>query len=199
LTIVMTTTTAFSSRSIAYIALFAALMAALGLVPKIDLAFGVPITLQGLGAMLAGCLLGPRRGMLAIGLFLLAVALGLPLLAGGRGGPGVFIGPTAGFLLGWLLGAGVTGLVLRSLLRRMNGSTGWPVLAAAFAASAIGGVAVVYAVGILGLAAVAHMSLAQAALSMAIFIPGDLIKCGVCAAVVQAVMRGLPSWRLDRD
>jgi biotin transport system substrate-specific component len=72
-----------SSRSLSYIALFAALMAVFGLIPKIDLPFGVPITLQSLGVMLAGCLLGPRRGFLAIGLFLLAVALGLPLLSGG--------------------------------------------------------------------------------------------------------------------
>jgi biotin transport system substrate-specific component len=140
--------------------------------------------------------------MLALGLFLLGVALGLPLLAGGRGGPGVFIGPTMGFLFGWLLGAGVTGLVLRSLLRRFSGSSGaagWPLLVSAFVASVSGGVVVVYALGILGLAAVANMSLSHAALSMAVFIPGDLIKCGVCAVVVQAVMRGLPSWRLDRD
>lgn len=195
----MTATGSFSSRSIAYIALFAALMAALGLVPKIDLAFGVPITLQGLGAMLAGCLLGPRRAMLAICLFLLGVALGLPLLAGGRGGPAVFIGPTAGFLLGWILGAGVTGLLMRGLLRRLPAAAGWPLLAAAFVASAGGGIVVVYAVGIAGLAAVAHMSLTQATLSMLVFVPGDLLKCGVCAAVVQTVVRGLPGWRLDRD
>lgn len=196
---VTTSSTAFSSRSLAYVALFAALMAALGLVPKIDLAFGVPITLQSLGAMLAGCLLGPRRALMALGLFLLGVAMGLPLLSGGRGGPGVFMGPTVGFLFGWMLGAGVTGLVMRALMRRLDASAGWPVLAAAFAASAIGGIVVVYAVGIAGLCLIAHMTPVQGLLSMAVFIPGDLIKCGVCAAVVQTVVRGLPGWRLDRD
>ena len=47
-----------ASHSMALVALFAALMAVMGLIPKIDLPLGVPITLQSLGVMLAGCLLG---------------------------------------------------------------------------------------------------------------------------------------------
>lgn len=192
----MTTTGSLtSSRSLSYIALFAALMAVFGLIPKIDLPFGVPITLQSLGVMLAGCLLGPRRGFFAIALFLLAVALGLPLLPGGRGGLGVFVAPASGFLFGWMFGALVCGL----LMRRMAGATGAGLLAAAFVASVVGGIVVVYAFGIVGLSWMAHMSLTQAALAVLVFIPGDLIKCGVCAMLVQTVMRGMPGWRLDRD
>jgi biotin transport system substrate-specific component len=193
----MTTTSGSitSSRSLSYIALFAALMAVFGLIPKIDLPFGVPITLQSLGVMLAGCLLGPRRGFLAIALFLLAVALGLPLLSGGRGGLSVFVGPTSGFLFGWMFGAFACGL----LMRRMAGATGTRLLVAAFIASVVGGIVVVYAFGIVGLSLVAHMTLSQAALAMLVFIPGDLIKCGICAMLVQTVMRGMPGWRLDRD
>ena len=56
-------------KNIAYIALFAALIAVLGLIPKITLAFGVPITAQSLGVMLCGTVLGARRGALAVGLF----------------------------------------------------------------------------------------------------------------------------------
>lgn len=206
----MTTTGSLtSSRSLSYIALFAALMAVFGLIPKIDLPFGVPITLQSLGVMLAGCLLGPRRGFLAIGLFLLAVALGLPLLSGGRGGLAVFVGPTSGFLFGWLFGAFACGLAMRLLVRvavrrgtgeaGASSASGLPLLAAAFVSSVLGGIGVVYAVGIVGLSWVAHMSLAQAALAMLVFIPGDLIKCGICAMLVQTVARGMPGWRLDRD
>ena len=77
-----------STRSLALVPLFAALLAVFGLVPKIDLPLGVPVTLQTVGVMLAGCLLGPWRGLQAIGLFLVAVAAGLPLLSGGRGGIG---------------------------------------------------------------------------------------------------------------
>ncbi|MEJ8812513.1 biotin transporter BioY [Variovorax ureilyticus] len=190
---------ASSSQSLAHIALFAALMAVLGLIPKIDLPFGVPITLQSLGVMLAGCLLGPRRGFLAIALFLLAVALGLPLLSGGRGGLGVFVGATSGFLFGWMFGAFACGLLMRLLVPRLGDTTGKGLLATSFVSSVVGGIVVVYAFGIAGLSLVAHMSLSQAALAMLIFIPGDLVKCGICAVVVQTVMRGLPSWRLGRD
>ena len=51
-----------SAQHISQVALFAALLAVLGLIPKIDLPFGVPITAQSLGIMLAGALLGPWRG-----------------------------------------------------------------------------------------------------------------------------------------
>ena len=52
-------------RNLTYIALFAALIAALGLVPQITLATGVSITAQSLGVMLCGTVLGARRGALA--------------------------------------------------------------------------------------------------------------------------------------
>ena len=73
-----------------------------GLVPPVAIAFlgGVPITAQTLGVMLAGVMLGPIRGALAVLLFLFLVALGLPFLSGGRGGLGVFMGPSVGFLIG---------------------------------------------------------------------------------------------------
>ena len=72
-------------RSLTHVALFAALVAVLGLVPQISLAAGVPITAQSLGIMLCGTVLGARRGALAVLLFLALVAAGLPLLSGGRG------------------------------------------------------------------------------------------------------------------
>ena len=182
-----------SYHSLARVALFAALIAVFGLIPKLDLPFGVPITLQTLGVMLAGCLLGARRGFLAVGLFLLMVAIGLPLLAGGRGGLGVFFLPSAGFLLGWPFGAAVCGLVMRGLSRSRELTVLWP---SALVAALVGGIGVVYAFGITGLAWIAHLSLAQAALASAAFIPGDLLKCAICAALVQTVARGLPQWRL---
>ena len=59
-----------STRSIAYVSMFAALIAVFGLIPKIDLPLGVPITLQTLGVMLAGCLLGPRLALQSLALML---------------------------------------------------------------------------------------------------------------------------------
>ena len=65
------------AQRIALVALFAALMAAFGMIPKINLPLGVPITAQTMGVMLAGCMLGASMGFQAMALFLLAVALGL--------------------------------------------------------------------------------------------------------------------------
>ncbi|MBS0342707.1 MAG: biotin transporter BioY [Proteobacteria bacterium] len=187
------TPTRRSYHSLARVALFAALIAVFGLIPKLDLPFGVPITLQTLGVMLAGCLLGARRGFLAVGLFLLMVAMGLPLLSGGRGGVGVFFSPSAGFLLGWPFGAAVCGLVMQRWSRPRERTVLWP---GAFVAAFVGGIGVVYAFGITGLAGIAHLSWAQATVASAAFIPGDLLKCAICAALVQTVARGLPHWRL---
>jgi len=194
-----TTATMTSTRSLSYIALFAAVIAVFGLIPKIDLPFGVPITLQSLGIMLVGCLLGPKRAFYTVGLFLVAVALGLPLLSGGRGGVAVFVAPSAGFLLGWLLGAVVCGVSMRQFMKRMPDAKGKGLLIAAFLSSLIGGIVVMYFFGILGLMLAAHLSATQATLAVLAFVPGDLVKCAVCAILVQSVVRGMPSWRLDRD
>lgn len=175
--------------SVALVALLAALLAVFGLIPKIDLPLGVPITLQNLGVMLAGCLLGPRRGLQAVLLFLGAVGLGLPLLSGGRGGLGVFTTPSVGYLLGWPLGALVTGLLMNLWPR----GTPQRMAIGAFAASAIG-VVLVHVCGVVGLMQVAELTLAQAILGTLVFVPGDVIKCALCAMVVHTVARGLPDW-----
>lgn len=180
-----------SSRSLSLVALFAALMAVFGLIPKIDLPLGVPITLQTLGVMLAGCLLGPRRGLQALLLFLAAVGLGLPLLSGGRGGVGVFLAPSAGYLLAWPVGAWVTGMLMSGL----PGGTARSTALSAFFASLVGGLLVVHAFGVIGLVQIAKMSWTQALYGTLVFVPGDLIKCAVCALVVHTVARGLPDWQ----
>ena len=99
-------------RSTVLIAVFAALIAALGLVPKFTLAFGVPITAQSLGIMLCGTVLGAKRGGAAALLFVVLTLAGLPLLAGGRGGLGLLSGPSVGFIIGFPIAAFVTGWVM---------------------------------------------------------------------------------------
>jgi len=179
-----------STYSLALVSLFAALLAVFGLIPKIDLPLGVPITLQTLGIMLAGCMLGPKRAVQAVLLFLAAVALGLPLLSGGRGGLGVFAAPSAGYLVAWPLGALVSGLVMSVL------PAGAPRRLAinALIASAVGGILVVHAFGVVGLTVLAKLTFMQALMGTLVFVPGDLVKCVVCAFVVHTVARGVPDW-----
>lgn len=180
-----------SSRSIALVSLFAALIAVFGLIPKIDLPLGVPITLQTLGVMLAGCMLGPKRALQALVLFLAAVALGLPLLSGGRGGIGVFFSPASGYLLGWPVGAFVTGLAMAMLPSTTPRSAAF----SAFIAAMVGGLLVVHVFGVIGLVHLANLSWEQAITGTLVFVPGDLIKCVLCSTVVHTVARGLPDWR----
>lgn len=176
-----------TTRDLVRIALFAAIIGALGLLPKFDipLAGGVPITAQTLGVMLAGVLLGPRNGALAVLLFVFVVLLGAPLLAGGRGGLGVLYGPSAGFVIGFIPGAFVAGLVMARLSEL-------PVMVAAIAAASIGGILTVYAFGIPVLAWRANMDLWQAAAASLLFVPGDLIKAIIAGFVAEAVHRAAP-------
>ncbi|MDE4172852.1 biotin transporter BioY [Phaeobacter sp. PT47_59] len=178
-------------RSVAYIALFAALTAALGLVPQITLAFGVPVTAQSLGIMLCGTVLGARRGLLAVLLFLLLVALGLPLLSGGRGGLGVFASPTAGFLFGFPVAAFVTGLIME----RMRSL---PLLPIAILASLLGGILVLYLFGVSGMAITLDKSFTEAAALILIFIPGDILKAVIAGVLTAGLARARPGSLLSR-
>ncbi len=177
-------------RSLAYVALFAALIAVLGLIPPVSLPLGVPITAQSLGIMLCGTVLGAKRGALAVLLFLALVAAGLPLLSGGRGGLGVFAGPSAGFLIGFPVAAYVAGLVMeRSTL---------PVVWAAGAGAVIGGIGVLYVFGIAGLSVMLDKTLAEAAKVAIVYLPGDLIKVVLCALVTQGLARMRPGALMSR-
>jgi biotin transport system substrate-specific component len=174
------------ARDLALVAVVAALIGVLGLPGTLNpFGLAVPITAQTLGVMLAGLLLGPRRGALAVLVFLALVAAGLPLLAGGRGGLGVFAGPSAGFLVGWVAGAAVTGLVADLAPERLT-------IVSFLVAAVLGGVLVVYAVGVPVLAWRAHLPLAKALATTAAFVPGDLIKAVVAAVVARGVERGYP-------
>ena len=174
-----------TTKDTVYIALFAALTAALGLIPQITLATGVPITAQSMGIMLAGALLGAKRGGLAIVLFLVLVAIGLPLLAGGRGGAGVFFGASGGFLLGFPIGAFIIGFLF-------DRHTGQPPFLLSLIYVIIGGIGVVYLLGVPWLAQVADLTLAQAFTGSIAFVPGDIIKSVVTVIIAREVRRALP-------
>ena len=106
-----------AAADLAQIATFAALIAALGLVGAFYLFGGaVPITAQTLGVMLAGALLGARKGAASCLVFVGLVLAGLPLLAGGRGGLGVLATETAGYFVAFPVGALVIGWLTERML-----------------------------------------------------------------------------------
>jgi biotin transport system substrate-specific component len=92
-----------------FIALFAAIIC-VGCFIKIPLGV-IPIVLQNILCILTGVLLGGFLGAAPAALFLLAGLIGLPVYSGGSGGIAVWLGPTGGFLPGYLLGALVAGLI----------------------------------------------------------------------------------------
>ena len=174
------------ARDLALIAIFAGIVAALGLIPALY-PFGtlVPITAQSLGVMLAGAILGPRRGALALVVLLVLVAVGLPLLSGGRGGLGVFFTPTVGYLVGWPVAAFVVGWLTQKggAPYRLH----WGLVA-----NILGGIVVLYTLGIAGTALVADISVTAAAVGALIFVPGDLVKAVLAAVVARGVHASYP-------
>jgi biotin transport system substrate-specific component len=174
------------ARDLALVAIFAGIIAAFGIVPAFQPpGFSVPITAQSLGVMLAGSVLGARRGSAAVLLFLALVAVGLPLLAGGRGGLGVFFTATVGFLLAFPVAAFVIGW-----LTERGGPTYR--LAWGLVANLVGGIVLMYAGGIAGMATVGHLSVGAATVASWIFLPGDLVKVVLAALVARGVHAAYP-------
>jgi|SRR6478735_3876825 biotin transport system substrate-specific component len=172
-------------RDLAYIATFAAIVAVLGLVPPVVLPVsgGIPVTAQSLGVMLAGAILGARRGFFALLLFVALVALGLPLLSGGRGGLAVFVGPSAGFVIGFPFAAFAVGWFTERFCR-----DGRYRLGRGIAAALLGGVGVLYVFGAVGFMMVTQLS----PLPVLVFIPGDVIKAVIAALVARGVHAAYP-------
>jgi biotin transport system substrate-specific component len=173
------------ATDIARIAVFAGVIAVLGLPGSFTVLGAVPITAQTLGVMLAGAILGPALGALSVTVLLALVAVGLPLLAGGRGGIGVFLGPSAGYLVGWIAGAFVIGLIVHAGRRKI---VTWRTVVGVIT----GGILVVYAFGVPVQSLVTRLPLAETALTSLVFIPGDLIKAALATAIVVTLARAYP-------
>jgi len=141
----------------------------------------VPISLQVLFVLLAGFLLGPLAGASAVGLYLLAGLAGLPVFSGGTSGLGHILGPTGGYLLGFLLTPLITGQARR--LSR-EGPPAWAVLLAL----AVAGYAPIYGIGIPWLKASLDIGWGKAiATGMLPFLVSDCLQVGASAATARFV------------
>ena len=134
----------------------------------------VPITGQTLAVLLVGALLGSRRGALCVLAYLSEGMAGLPVFAGGGSGPAWLLGPTGGYLVGFVAAAWVVGWLCEHL---KDGSlTGSVVILLA-------GGAVIY---LFGLPWLSHFVGADRALALGLvpFMPGDLIKIALASLVL---------------
>jgi biotin transport system substrate-specific component len=173
----------------------AALMAAVTAVAAqiaIPLPFSpVPFTLQVLAVILSGFLLGPRYGALAQAIYLLIGAVGVPVFAQFKGGLGVLLGPTGGYLLSYPIAAAVAGLATYTARNAARRRALWTSLLWGYT-----GLALIYALGATWLAVITRPPFA-AALAQGVlpFVPFDLIKVALAALVATAAAPTIASSR----
>lgn len=152
----------------------------------------VPFTLQDMFVALAGLVLGPRHGLYAVGLYILAGCAGLPVFSGGRAGLGHLIGPTGGYLAAFLLLAFCSGLGGRAGAAAKSGRAAnaflrvlWPALAWTLC-----GWALMYAAGSAWLMWTMDLSSTQAlSLGVLPFLPAAAIKLPLCLLLWRELQR----------
>ncbi|MCS6835917.1 MAG: biotin transporter BioY [Anaerolineae bacterium] len=137
----------------------------------------VPFTLQVLVVLLSGLVLGARDGALSQLGYVGLIALGLPLDARGLGSAALF-GPTGGFLMGFIISAGLVGWLAERGAQRLA----WRWLAG------LAGVAIIYLFGVLHLAAYADLTLERAwELGAQPFVLLDVVKALLAAGLTETL------------
>lgn len=167
------------ARQLAFCALFTALTA-VGAFIQVPIPYTDYFTLQFLFVILAGMLLGAKRGAIALAVYVAVGLCGFPVFAAG-GGLHYIFRPTFGYLLGFIAAAALTGLVCEKLRARRFRH---------FFAAALVGYAVTYAIGFTYKYMILNVYLGQptpwAVVILSAFpldMPGDLVLC-VCASAL---------------
>jgi biotin transport system substrate-specific component len=139
----------------------------------------VPITLATFGIILSGYVLGHKFGTLAVGIYILLGAVGLPIFSGATGGIGKILGPTGGYIIAWLFLAFATGFAVKKFPGKIY----------LHVAGALIGELVLYLIGTAWFIFVTKYTLDRAlAVCVIPFIPGDSIKLAL-AVIVGAILR----------
>lgn len=176
------------ARDAALVAAFATLISASAYVGAVPVgSAGVPITLQTLTVMLAGCILGPVRGFAAATLYLALGAVGLPVFAGHAAGIGEFSGPTAGYLVSFPLAAALGGLLMKYVAgrRRTRAIVG-------FLCAIVPTALLIHGLGILGLQNFLDVTFREAAVIDAPYWLGDVLKAAFTGIIAAEVHRAFP-------
>ncbi len=135
----------------------------------------VPATLQSLAVLLLGAIGGPAMGVASVGAYLAQGAAGLPFFAGGSGGLAPLMGPTAGYLLGFLAAAWLAGFA--------RGRPAWTQAGMLLAAHLL-----LFVPGVLWLAGFLGLERALWA-GFILFIPGTAVKTALAFALLRALGR----------
>ncbi|WEV45786.1 biotin transporter BioY [Streptococcaceae bacterium ESL0687] len=160
-------------------AMMLAIIIVLGFFPGIPLGFiPVPIVIQNMGIILTGLLLRKAESFTVVSVFLLMVAIGLPLLAGGKGNAASFVGPTAGYLFAYPVCAFLISYLIEKCPKPIN-------FIKAFVISFLIGVLLLDFLGALGLhlSPASKMPFLKALYLQVTFIPGDTIKALVASLI----------------
>ena len=138
----------------------------------------IPWTGQTFGVLMVGGALGLRRGLLAVALYVLLGYVGLPFFAEGKSGASVILGPSGGYLIGFIVAGGVVGrLAELGWDRRFGGAIAMMLI----------GSAIIYAIGLPWLAAARNLTPSQTIdAGLTPFILWDAVKLTVAAGIFPA-------------
>jgi biotin transport system substrate-specific component len=148
---------------------------------SIQLPGGIPFSFQPFPVFFAGLVLGPVWGGFSLLLYLVVGLAGAPVFSTGGAGVGYFLGPTGGFLVGFLLAAVLIGAVVhRSRTPKPFSELSPAIAAVALVLSLVP----IYAVGVPWFAEVQGWTLLRAADFMALFAVGDVLKVALSVGIV---------------
>lgn len=150
----------------------------------------VPITGQTLGVMLTGLIMSPKDALLSQVAYLLAGTIGLPVFSGGSSGIGVVLGPTGGYLMGFIPGAALISIMMRLALKRVELKSRSARVGVAILCALVGGVLIVDVFGVIRLATFTGLSIPNAvSIGVLPYLPGDVLKCTAAAVVWEGLNR----------
>jgi biotin transport system substrate-specific component len=158
-----------------FVASFAAIICVSGFIAIPAGPAGVPIVLQNMMIVLSGLILGGVQGAAAVGLYIAAGIVGLPVFAGGRSGIAALASPSGGYIVGYFVGSLASGLYLRRPSVREKSITRARTIKVATAA--IISMLLIYVFGVGHMMRVLNMKLPQAlAAGVMPFVAGDAVK-----------------------
>lgn len=140
----------------------------------------VPITLQTFIVLLAGAILGPTYGAASMVLYMLMGVIGLPVFSKGQAGLGVLLGPTGGYIIGFVVAAYFVGYVVSKVEKRFI----------KLLPAMLGGIIIIYLFGVVQLMQVTKMTIIQAVFAGVVpFIVFDIVKAVVASEIAHRLVK----------